>query len=172
MVDEGGDRRTLVLRAAAAALCSLGAVAIGLWLQLRLLDVALYAVLAPITALTLLVGLPRAGGAVRMGARRPPAPSVVPEPDGATGEAAATQAAELTVTHARDQVVAGAAAGGDLEELLAMSARLHEAALDLARATLASGGDVPQALRDEIALQDRGDRVGTSRRVEPRTPAV
>jgi hypothetical protein len=167
MVDAGGDRRTLVLRGAVAALCSLGAALVGLRLQLRPLDVALYAVLTPITALTLLVALPRAGGAVRMGARRPAAPSVVPEQDSASGAGkVAIAGAELTVARARERLVAAGGAGAELEELLVLSAALHDAALELARATLAAGGDVPQELRDEIALQDRAEQVA------PRTPAV
>jgi hypothetical protein len=166
MVDAGGDRRTLVLRGAVAALCSLGAALVGLRLQLRPLDVALYAVLTPIMALTLLVALPRAGGAVRMGARRPAAPSVVPEQDTSGGGKAAIAGAELMVAQARERLVIAGGAGADLEELLVLSAALHDAALELARATLAAGGDVPQELRDEIALQDRAEQVA------PRTPAV
>lgn len=175
-MEEGSGQRWLVLRTAVAVLCSLGAAVVAAALQLRPLDVALYAVLAPIGALTLLIALPGASGALRLVSRRPATPSVVPEPESSsrdevdlTGPAltgGALTAPELTVARARDRLLAARAAGGDLGELLELSTALHDAALELARVTLASGGDVPQALRDEIVLLDRAERV------QPTTPAV
>lgn len=166
-MDEGAGRRRLILRALLAGFCSLAATVVASWLQLRPLDVALYAVLAPITALTLLVLVPGAGRPVRQAQRGPATPSVVPERDPADGDPVepSLTGPELTVTRARERLLAAGRAGGDAEELLALSAALHEAALELARATLAGGGEVAQELRDEIELQDRAEQAEARARV-------
>lgn len=167
-MDEGGGRHGLVLRALVAALGSLAAGLAATRLQMRLLDVALYAVLTPIAALTLLVAVPGARRAVRLVQDSPATLSVVPERHPSDGDPVEPSLAEpeLTVARARERLVAAGCAGGDPEELLALSAALHDAALELARARLAAGGEVDQELRDEIELQDRVEQV------EPRSRVV
>ena len=60
--------------------------------------------------------------------------------------------ARLTLLHARRREAG-------MDELLALAAALHEAELDLARATLSAGGWVAPALRDELALRERAAQV-------------
>lgn len=61
----------------------------------------------------------------------------------------------LAVLHARRR-------DAGMEELVALARDLHEAELDLARATLTAGGWVAPALRDELALRDRTAQVEQS----------
>lgn len=97
---------------------------------------------------------------------QPTAPRVVVLPErsvaGSAVPDAAVQArleiveqARLTLLHARRR-------DAGMDELLALAAALHEAELDLARATLSAGGWVAPALRDELALRDRAAQVEQS----------
>lgn len=52
--------------------------------------------------------------------------------------------------------------GASLDELLTLAHGLHEAELAHARRTAAAGGEVPQALRDELLLRDRPTWVQSS----------
>lgn len=143
-------RALLVLKAGAvAALVCYG-------IGLRPLDVALWAVLsglAVVAALALLpLLLPRPEPA-----RRAPAQAVLPERSAATTHVPdpAVQAREVVVELAREAVLEARLRGASLDELVVLAQALHEATLDLARATLSAGGWVEPALRHELALRDR-----------------
>lgn len=123
------------------------------------LDVAAWALLAPLGVLLLLsllsALLPRAR---RSGAAHCPAPVVVLPEDRSgqpEGPDPVVQAREAAVEQARLLLVEARERGADTDALLVLAASLHEAHLDLARAILAAGGPVTQAVRDELALRDR-----------------
>jgi hypothetical protein len=140
----------LVVKAAAVA----GLVTLGL--GLRPLEVALWGVLAGLSVVALLTLVPlirsRAQPVVRL-----PAVVVLPDRSAATTSVPdpAVQARATDVELARQALLDARQRGAALEDLLAFAAQLHEATLDLARATLSAGGWVDPALRDELALRDR-----------------
>ena len=144
-------RALLVGKAAAvAALVTAG-------LGLRPLDVALWAVLTGVAVLGLLALIPLL--------RRPALPLrpredvvvVLPDRSAATSSVPdpAVQARSAAVDLAREALIAARQRGADLDELVALAEALHEAALDLARATLSAGGWVEPGLRHELTLRDR-----------------
>ena len=75
---------------------------------------------------------------------------------------AAVQARLEIVEHARLTLLHARRREADMDELLALAGALHEAELDLARATLTAGGWVAPGLRDELALRDRAAQVEQS----------
>lgn len=145
-------RALLMAKAAAVA----GLVTAGL--GLRPLDVALWTVLSGVAVLGLLALIPLL--------RRPPLPLgpredvvvVLPDRSAATSSVPdpAVQARSAAVDLAREALVAARQRAADLDELVSLAEVLHEATLDLARATLSAGGWVEPALRHELTLRDRG----------------
>ena len=122
-------------------------------LDLRPLDTALWAVLAPVGATLLMV-------LARLALRRPqprPRLATVVLPDSAepVSPDPAVQARDAAVELARQLLLDARERGASTDELLGLARALHEATLEQARALAAAGGHVPQALRDEIALRDR-----------------
>jgi hypothetical protein len=160
---EGQTRRAALLRVLAAA-ASLVALLATRAAGLRPLDVALWTVLVPLLVSALLVLLPLGLAWVRR-ARRPRAAVVVPEQPGAVPDGV-VQSRETAVEQARRLLLAGREREAPLEELLPLARALHEATLELAAATAAAGGHVPQALRDELALRERA---ATDPATEPAT---
>lgn len=146
-------RLLLVAKAAAVA----GLVTHGL--GLRPLDVALWAVLSGL-AVVAVMGLVPLIGSRRQPVVRPPAVVVLPDRSAATTHVPdpAVQARAAAVELAREAVLDARQRGADLDELLVLAAQLHEATLDLARATLSAGGWVDPALRDELELRGRSAR--------------
>lgn len=155
MEQEQEPRRVLprLLAAAAVSAGSGGAAAAS---GMRPLDVALWSLLGPLTVLAVLELAPRARRSVA--AATHPAPVVI-VPERSVAQAAApdpaVQAREAVVDRARALLLEARQRGEGLDVLLALSEALHEANLDLARATLTAGGIVPQALRDELALREQ-----------------
>lgn len=148
-----------------------GLVAYGL--GLRALDVALWTVLSGLAVLTLLSVLPMLQQRVETAAR-PPGAVVLPERSAATSGVPdpAVQARAALVDAAREAVLEARGRGAEMDELLALAEDLHEATLDLARATLSAGGYVEATLRHELALRDRASLgVETPRPVRLGDPA-
>lgn len=151
-MDEERDRRGGLLRAAACLAASGTAVVVTGLLDAPPLDRALWGVLAPILVGSALEALQRVRRRV---ARRLRAEVVVPDavalvpmtPD------PAVQARQAAADQARAALLAAQQRDAAAEELLALAEAQHEAALDLARATAAAGGYVPQELRDELAVR-------------------
>ena len=143
-------RVLLVAKAAAVA----GLVAHGQ--DLRPLDVALWTVLAGLAVVALLTALPLLRHRLEV-AKREPAVIVLPERSAATTSVPdpAVQARAVAVDAAREAVLEARQRGADMEELVALAEALHEATLDLARATQSAGGYVEPALRHELALRER-----------------
>ena len=124
---------------------------------LRPLDVTMWAVLGGIgTAVLLSLAVP----ARRSLPAWPKAPAVVVLPDRSAAAAStpdpAVQARAVVVDAARAALLEARQRGAALPELLALADALHEADLDLARATFSAGGWVDPDLRHELALRDRG----------------
>lgn len=122
----------------------------------RAVDVALWAVLAPLLAAAALELAPRASRRLS-GLHRQRAPGVVPDAvaRGRTAPDTAVAARQAAVEQVRAALLAARERGAPVSELLGLARALHEARLDVARATLSAGGHVPQELRDELALRDR-----------------
>ena len=123
---------------------------------LRPLDVTMWTVLGGIgTAVLLSLAMP----ARRRLPATPKAPAVVVLPDRSAAAAGtpdpAVQARAVVVDAARAALLDARQRGAALPELLALAEALHEADLDLARATLSAGGWVDPELRHELALRDR-----------------
>ncbi len=149
-MDQERDPRPLLL---ACTLASAAAVVASRAAGLRGLDVAVWALLVPILVGAAL-GLLRLARADR---HRPHAAVVVPDDvvaHLATPDPRVQVRAEAAAG-ARDALLAARERGAPLADLLVLARAVHEAELDLARATLAAGGLVPQAVRDELALRDR-----------------
>ena len=156
----------LVTGAAASAVAGGAAAANGM----RPLDVALWCILAPLAALTVLELAPRARRSVAA-ATHPTPVVVLPERSVAQSAAPdpAVQARAAVVERARSLLLEARQRGEGLDVLLALSEALHEANLDLARATLTAGGMVPPALRDELALRGQMVEDLRSSSDQPRT---
>lgn len=143
-------RRLLVGKAAAVS----GLVAYGS--AAPTLDVVAWTALGGLAAATLLTF---AGSVSRQAPARPTTPPVVVLPERSVAGSAvpdpAVQARQELVGKARWTLLDARRRGASMEELLSLTDALHEAELDLARATLTAGGWVAPALRDELALRDR-----------------
>ena len=120
----------------------------------RALDVALWALLAPLVVAALLE-LAWWGRHRAREVRRQRAQVVLPVAAAPELDPRAPGAAD----QARAQLLAARGRGAPTEELLELARALHEARLELARVTAAAGGDVPQELRDELVLRDRPQSV-------------
>lgn len=150
-------RRLLVGKAAAVS----GLVAYGS--AVPPLDVVVWTALGGLGAATLLTF---AGSVSRVAPVRPATPPVVVLPERSVAGSAvpdpAVQARQELVDGARLTLLEARRREAPLEELLALTEAMHEAELDLARATLTAGGWVAPALRDELALRDRAAQVEQS----------
>lgn len=125
------------------------------------LDVAVWAVLAPMATGGLLALLARLRAYRARRARGVVVvPDPVPEPDDALDPAVRSRAE--AVAQARAALLDAKDRDEPLEALLALARALHDAELALAAAHLATGGHVPQAVRDELALRDRSGAPVTS----------
>ena len=136
---------------------------------LRLLDATMWAVLGGIgTAVLLSLAAP----ARRRLPASPQAPAAVVLPDRSAAAASspdpAVQARAVVVDAARAALLEARQRGAELPELLALADALHEADLDLARATLSAGGWVDPDLRHELALRDRGGMPAEAPEQRPR----
>lgn len=123
--------------------------------ELRPLDVAMWAVLGGIGAAVLLsLAVPSRR---RVPVAPPPAVVVLPDRSAAAASTPdpAVQARAVVVDDARAALLEARQRGADLAELLELADALHEADLDLARATLSAGGWVDPDLRHELALRAR-----------------
>lgn len=153
-MEQEQEPRRLLPRLLAGAAASAGAGGAAAASGMRPLDVALWCMLGPLAVLAVLELAPRARRSVPVAPH--PAPVVV-VPERSVAQAVApdpvVQAREAVVERARALVLEARQRGEGLDVLLALSEALHEANLDLARATVAAGGMVPQALRDELALR-------------------
>lgn len=154
-MEDGGSRRRRGVRLLVAGLASAtgaGAAAAG---GTAPLDVALWAVLAPLAAVLLLELVLSVCRGVLTARHRGPV-IVLPEEEHLAGAPdPAVQAAEVAVEQARSTLLDARHSCAATPALLALAQSLHEAELDLAQATLAAGGSPPQALRDELALRSR-----------------
>ena len=155
-MDEERDPRTTRLRALLTLLSSTVALVVRVLQDAPALDVALWAVLTGIVvagSLELLPLLRRQASVVL----RPRSRVVVPDAVAATPPTPdpAVQARAAIVERVRAQLLEAKQSGAGLDELLPVARALHEAELDLARATVSAGGHVPQSLRDELLLRDR-----------------
>lgn len=123
---------------------------------LRPLDVALWTVLTGVAALGLLALVPLLRRPLPLEDREPTV-VVLPDRSAATSGVPdpAVQARTAAVDLAREALLAARQRGAELDELVALAQDLHEATLDLARATLSAGGWVEPALRHELTLRDR-----------------
>lgn len=155
-MEQEQERRPILPRALAAAAAAAGSGGAAAASGMRPLDVALWCVLGPLAVLLVLELAPRARRSVAV-ATAPAPVVVVPERSAAQTAAPdpAVQAREAVVERARALVLEARQRGEGLDVLLALSEALHEANLDLARATVSAGGMVPQALRDELALREQ-----------------
>lgn len=124
------------------------------------LDVVVWAALGGLGAATL---LSLAGSLTRQQPPPPVAHRVVVLPERSVAGSAvpdpAVQARQEIVEQARLTLLHARRREAGMEELLALAEHLHEAELDLARATLSAGGWVAPALRDELSLRDRAAMV-------------
>ena len=147
-------RRLLVGKAALVA----GLVAYGS--EVPALDVVVWTGLGGLGAATL---LSLAGSVTRQPPDRPTAAPVVVLPERSVAGSAvpdpAVQARFTLVEQARATLLEARRREAPMDELLALATALHEAELDLARATLSAGGWVAPALRDELSLRDRAAQV-------------
>lgn len=127
------------------------------------LEVVVWAALCGLAAAWLLILV------VSVSRQEPPRPRatqavVLPERSvaGSAVPDAAVQARLEIVEQVRLALLHARRRDAGMEELLALAEDLHEAELDLARATLTAGGWVTPALRDELALRDRAAQVEQS----------
>jgi len=162
-VEQDRDPRAVLLRALLSLAFGGLAAVVGVVRDAPRLDVAVWAVLVPILVAAVLELAPRAQQQLLL-ARRHRAQVVVPDAVAAAPAAPdpAVQARAAVVAQARIGLLAAKEDGATLEELLALARALHEAELDLARATETAGGHVPQAVRDELHLRDRPTSVPSS----------
>lgn len=158
-MEQGEDRRVVLHRVLPCLLGSAGAGGLTSASGARGLDVATWSVLTPLVVGALLELAPRAAAQLRLAraARRPPV--VLPDRIAPATPDPAVQARDAAVEQLRGAVLAAREDGAPMEQLLVLVRALHEAELDRARAVLTAGGQVPQALRDELELRVRPEPV-------------